>query len=90
MAKTSKANNNYGLAFCKKGLALLARKEKAMFDKYGHGFAADSKDASEEMRYKRLQLQFEKERSQGVPPTYDPQKHGMLDDIDLETATFAV
>ncbi len=82
--------NNYGLNFCKKGLAILAKKEKALFDAHGHGFADDSEDASEEMRFKRLQAQFEKERDDGKKPSYDPQTHGHFDDVDVDTMTFDV
>jgi hypothetical protein len=69
---------NYGIGFCKEGLAILQEEEDKLFEKFNHGFDMHSEEYRAELKYKRMLKTFQREKDLGLPPSYDKNIHGSL------------
>lgn len=70
---------NYGIGFCRKGIEVLEGAEEKLFNTVGHGFDKFSQENVQLMKYRRMLVQFTRERDAGLAPSYDPHIHGSLD-----------
>lgn len=67
---------NYGISFCRKGIQVLEAAEDELFESVGHGYDKFSQSNMQLMKYRRMLLQFTRERKAGLSPSYDPEIHG--------------
>lgn len=71
---------NYGIGFCKEGIRRLLSHEDRLLAETGFGFDQFSKEYQQLLKYQRMLKDFQAEKNAGLPPSYDPNRHGSIHD----------